>query len=67
MPLARRALAPGKPNDAARLPEARIDALNNELIRREIAAEQVITVLPVAGQIMVSPTPPQFRVRYRTR
>jgi hypothetical protein len=47
--------------------EARIEALNSELIKREIAAEQVITILPVAGQIMVSPTPPQFRVLYRTR
>jgi hypothetical protein len=47
--------------------EARIEALNNELVRREIAAEQVITVLTVAGQIMVSPTPMQFRVLYRTR
>jgi hypothetical protein len=42
--------------------EARIELLNSELIKREIAAEQVITVLPVA-----SPTPPQFRVLYRTR
>jgi hypothetical protein len=47
--------------------EARIEALNNELVRREIATEQVITVLTVAGQIMVSPTPMQFRVLYRTR
>jgi hypothetical protein len=47
--------------------EARIEALNSELIKREIAAEQVITILPVTGQIMVSPTPPQFRVLYRTR
>ena len=47
--------------------ESRIEALNNELVRREIAAEQVITVLTVAGQIMVSPTPMQFRVLYRTR
>jgi hypothetical protein len=45
--------------------EARIEALNSELIKREIAAEQVITILTVAGQIMVSPTPPQFRVLYR--
>ena len=44
-----------------------LNALNSELIKREIAAEQVITILPVAGQIMVSPTPPQFRVLYRTR
>jgi hypothetical protein len=47
--------------------EARIEALNSEMIRREIAAEQVITIIPVAGQIMASPTPPQFRVLYRTR
>jgi hypothetical protein len=47
--------------------EAKIEALNSELIRREIGAEQVITILPVAGQVMVSPTPPQFRVLYRTR
>jgi hypothetical protein len=46
--------------------EAKIEALNSELLRREISAEQVIAVLPVAGQIMVSPTPPQFRVLYRT-
>ena len=46
--------------------EAKIEALNSELLRREISAGQVIAVLPVAGQIMVSPTPPQFRVLYRT-
>jgi hypothetical protein len=46
--------------------EARIEALNTELHRREISAAQVIAILPVAGQIMVSPTPPQFRVLYRT-
>jgi len=46
--------------------DARIEALNIELLRREISAEQVIAILPVAGQIMVSPTPPQFRVLYRT-
>jgi hypothetical protein len=46
--------------------EAKIEALNTELLRREISAEQVIAILPVAGQIMVSPTPPQFRVLYRT-
>jgi hypothetical protein len=47
--------------------EARIDALNAELIRREIATEQIIMVLPVETQIMVNPTPPQFRVLYRKR
>ena len=46
--------------------DARIEALNTELLRREISAEQVIAILPVAGQIMVSPPPPQFRVLYRT-
>jgi hypothetical protein len=46
--------------------EARIETLNTELLRREISAAQVIAILPVAGQIMVSPTPPQFRVLYRT-
>jgi hypothetical protein len=46
--------------------EAKIEALNSELLRREISSEQVIAVLPVAGQIMVSPTPPQFPVLYRT-
>jgi hypothetical protein len=46
--------------------EARMEALNTELLRREISAGQVIAILPVAGQIMVSPTPPQFRVLYRT-
>jgi hypothetical protein len=47
--------------------EARIEALNAELTKREIAAEQVIAILPVAAQIMVNPTPPQFRVLFRTR
>jgi hypothetical protein len=49
--------------------EARIEALNTELntelLRREISAEQVIAVLPMAGQMMVNPTPAQFRVLYR--
>jgi hypothetical protein len=45
--------------------EARIEALNTELLRRKISAEQVIAVLPVAGQMMVNPTPAQFRVLYR--
>ena len=46
--------------------DARIEALNIELLKREISAAQVIAILAVAGQIMVSPTPPQFRVLYRT-
>jgi hypothetical protein len=46
--------------------EAKIDALNTKLIERGISAEQVIAILPVEGQIMANPTPPQFRVLYRT-
>jgi hypothetical protein len=46
--------------------DARIEALNSELLKREISVGQVIAILPVEGQIMVSPTPPQFRVLYRT-
>ncbi len=45
--------------------EAKVDALNAELIERGISAEQVIAVLPVPGQTMANPTPPQFRVLYR--
>jgi hypothetical protein len=41
--------------------EARIGALNAELIRRDIAAEQIIMVLPVDAQIMVNPTPRSSR------
>jgi hypothetical protein len=46
--------------------EAKIDALNTKLIERGISADQVIAILPVEAQAMVSPTPPQFRVLYRT-
>ena len=46
--------------------EARIEALNAKLIERGISADQVIAILPVEAQIMVNPTPPQFRVLYRT-
>jgi hypothetical protein len=45
--------------------EAKIDALNAKLIERGISADQVIAILPVEAQIMVDPTPPQFRVLYR--
>ena len=45
--------------------EARIDALNIKLIERGISADQVIAILPVEAQVMVNPTPPQFRVLYR--
>ncbi len=45
--------------------EAKIDALNSKLIERGISADQVIAILPVEAQLMVNPTPPQFRVLYR--
>jgi hypothetical protein len=46
--------------------DAKIDALNSKLIERGISADQVIAILPVEAKIMVNPTPPQFRVLYRT-
>jgi hypothetical protein len=46
--------------------DAKIDALNSKLIERGISADQVIAILPVEGQIVANPTPPQFRVLYRT-
>ena len=46
--------------------EARIEALNSALAERGISGEQVIAILPEAGQTMVKPTPPRFRVLYRT-
>jgi hypothetical protein len=46
--------------------EAEIDALNTKLIERGISADRVIAILPAEAQIMVNPTPRQFRVLYRT-
>ena len=46
--------------------EAKIDALNSKLIEQGISADQVIAILPVEAQIVANPTPPQFRVLYRT-
>ena len=46
--------------------EAKIDDLNTKLMERGISADQVIAILPVEAKIMVNPTPPQFRVLYRT-
>ena len=46
--------------------EAKIEALNSALAERGISGEQVIAILPEAGQTMVKPTPPRFRVLYRT-
>lgn len=46
--------------------DARIEALNAALADQGISGEQVIAILPIAGETMVNPTPPQFRVLYRT-
>jgi len=46
--------------------EAKIDPLNTKLMERGISADRVIAILPVEAKIMVNPTPPQFRVLYRT-
>jgi hypothetical protein len=46
--------------------DARIEALNAKLIERGVSADQVIAILPVEARLMVNPTPPQFRVLYRT-
>jgi hypothetical protein len=46
--------------------EARIEALNSKLIERGISADRVIAILPVEARIVANPTPPQFRVLYRT-
>jgi hypothetical protein len=46
--------------------EAKIEALNTKLIERGISADRVIAILPVEGRTVIVPTPPQFRVLYRT-
>jgi hypothetical protein len=45
--------------------EARVEALNTALADKGIAAEKIICILHIPGQIVVSPTPAQFRVIYR--
>ena len=45
--------------------EAEVEALNAALAERGISADRIVAVIPLPGQIMVSPTPPQFRVLYR--
>jgi hypothetical protein len=45
--------------------EARVDTLNAVLADRGIGADRIIAILPVPGQTMAKPTPPQFRVLYR--
>ena len=41
--------------------EAKIDALNAVLADRGISADRIISVIPLPGQTLVSPTPPQYR------
>jgi 1,6-anhydro-N-acetylmuramate kinase len=45
--------------------EAKIDALNAVLADRGISADRIVSVIPLPGQTLVSPTPPQYRVLYR--
>lgn len=45
--------------------EATIDALNAALSDRGIDAGRIISILPVAGQSLVTVKAPQFRVLYR--
>ena len=61
-----RAQFSNNPNAVAEIfTEDKIDALNAKLMERGISADQVIAILPVEPQMMVNPTPPQFRVLYR--
>lgn len=45
--------------------EAKIETLNAVLADRGISAERIVSVIPLPGQTLVSPTPPQYRVLYR--
>ncbi|WP_152539836.1 hypothetical protein [Afipia sp. P52-10] len=45
--------------------EAKLDALNTVLADRGISADRIVSVIPLPGQTLVSPTPPQYRVLYR--
>jgi 1,6-anhydro-N-acetylmuramate kinase len=45
--------------------EAKIDALNSVLADRGVSADRIVSVIPLPGQTLVNPTPPQFRVLYR--
>ena len=47
--------------------DATIDALNAALSDRGIDAERIISILPVAGQALVTVKGPQFRVLYRVQ
>lgn len=45
--------------------EATLDALNAALTQHGIDAERIISILPLPGQSMAFPKPPQFRVLFR--
>jgi hypothetical protein len=45
--------------------EATLDALNAALSEHGIDAERIISILPVPGQTMAFPKPPQLRVLFR--
>lgn len=45
--------------------EARVEALNAALSDRGIAADRIISILPVSGQMLINASPAQFRVLYR--
>lgn len=45
--------------------EARVEALNSALSDRGIAADRIISILPVSGQTLINASPAQFRVLYR--
>uniref|UniRef100_A0A9E8A9J3 Uncharacterized protein n=1 Tax=Bosea sp. NBC_00436 TaxID=2969620 RepID=A0A9E8A9J3_9HYPH len=45
--------------------EATLDALNAALAEHDIDAERIISILPLPGQSMAFPKPPQFRVLFR--
>lgn len=67
MPAPQRAPLPNAPDLLGELfTDARIEALNATLTERGIAAEKIISVIPVPGAVMANPMPPQFRVLYRT-
>ncbi|QCI64400.1 hypothetical protein [Phreatobacter stygius] len=45
--------------------DARIEALNSALSDRGIAADRIISILPMTGQTLINAAPAQFRVLYR--
>lgn len=46
--------------------EATLEALNAALAEHDIDSERIISILPLPGQSMAFPKPPQFRVLFRT-